>query len=280
MAGAYHVTDHWEERSNGRTVVKYRLEKTDLKHKSWYAAADSPEVEITDVKALRLKCPECNVTKPQVFKSGWMCLNGKCPQHWFMNGALAPEAQDYNPAFLKERWVFNGMLPPYSMIPEPIQLDPKFGRTFPASRECWKGIVCELCGRCNMRQYWDAWRCRTEGCPFEQKIPMDVIPASNVIGDAGYGYQGHGICHDKSFEESIVCNTRKLGLYRECVYQLGDGLTITHHISNNIINSASGGPDELFSQLQREDMGLERLRMKQCAGECSERMSEVKWLTR
>lgn len=97
---------------------------------------------------------------------------------------------------------------------------------------------------------------------------MDVIPASSVIGDAGYGFQGHGVSQDKFSEESIEYEVRKHGFYRECVYQLGDGLTITHLISNNVINSAPGGPDDLFCQLQKEDMGLERLPLKQSVGEC------------
>ena len=50
---AVFITDHWEERSNGHIVVKFRFEKTDLDNKSWYAAEDSPEVyEPTDINIL------------------------------------------------------------------------------------------------------------------------------------------------------------------------------------------------------------------------------------
>ena len=98
---------------------------------------------------------------------------------------------------------------------------------------------------------------------------MHVIPASSVVGDTGYGFQGHGVSQDKMLETSVRCEVRKHGLYRECVYQLGDGLTISHIISNNIINGASGGPDDLFCQLQIADIGLERLPMKQSVGQCS-----------
>ena len=69
---------------------------------------------------------------------------------------------------------------------------------------------------------------------------MDVIPASSVMGDAGYGYQGHGVSEDKVLEPSVKCEVRKHGLYRESVYQLGDGLTITHLNFNNVNNSAPG----------------------------------------
>ena len=270
MAPEYRVTDHWDEMSNSHHVVKFRLEKMDLKNKSWYAAEDSPKVRVhPGVTALRKECPICSVTKPQVFASGWMCLNGKCVAFWTLNGILAPEAQEYNPAFLLERLPYCAYLPPYAPKPELIQPNETHGKNFPATKQCWEGIVCELCGRCNLRQHWDAWRCRTEGCPFEHKLPMDVIPASSVAGDAGYGFQGHGFTQDKVLELSISCEVRKHGLYRECDYQLGDGLIITHLISNNIINSAPGGPDDLFCQLQKEDIGLERLPMKQSVGQFS-----------
>ena len=268
MTPDVHITDHWDEKSNGHVVVKFRFEKTDLTSKSWYAAEGSPEVYVpTDIKALRKTCPKCNASNPQVFASGWMCLNSKCQSFWTQKGAVAPEAQDYNPAFLKERSVFDGFLPPYAMNPELIQPNATHGQSFPATKQCWEGIVCKLCGRCNLRRHWDAWKCRTEGCPFEHRLPMDVIPASSVMGDAGYGFQGHGVSQDKIMDPSIKCEVRKHGLYRECIYPLGDGLVISHLISNNVINSAPGGPDDLFCQLQRGGFGLERLPMKQSVGQ-------------
>lgn len=97
---------------------------------------------------------------------------------------------------------------------------------------------------------------------------MDVIPASSVMGDTGYGFQGHGVTQDKVVEQSIKRDAQKHGLYRECVYELDHGLTISHLISNNIINNAPGGPDELFCQMQMEDFGLERLPMKSSVGQC------------
>ena len=129
--------------------------------------------------------------------------------------------------------------------------------------------MCKLCGRCNLRRHWNAWRCRTASSPFEYSLPIDIIPASSVMGDAGYGFQGHVVAQDKILEEDIHCQTPKHRLYRECVYRLGDGLVIDHLISNEAINSASGGPDELFCQLQKEGFGLERLRMKQSVGQFS-----------
>ena len=46
---------------------------------------------------------------------------------------------------------------------------------------------------------------------------MDVIPASSVVGDTGYGFQGHGVSQDKMLEISVRSEVRKHGLYRESV---------------------------------------------------------------
>ena len=77
---------------------------------------------------------------------------------------------------------------------------------------------------------------------------MDVIPASSVTGDTIYGYTGHGVSHDDVSEEIVEGKEQLLGFYRECVCQLGNGLTITHHISINVINSEAGGPGDLLVQ--------------------------------
>lgn len=98
---------------------------------------------------------------------------------------------------------------------------------------------------------------------------MDVIAASSVMGDEWYGFQGHGVPQNKVLEPSLECEVKKHGLYRENAYRLGDGLIIAHINSNNTINSAPGGPDELFKRLQVDNLGLERLPMKQSVGQCS-----------
>lgn len=251
-------------------MVKFRFEKTDLDSKSWFAPRDSPDIEFsTTVKAFRKECPTCNAIKPQVFVSGWMCLNSKCSDFWSQDGTPASETQEYNPAFLRERTIFDGFLPPYAMNPELIQPHATHGQTFSATKQCWEGIVCKLCGRCNLRRHWDAWTCRTEGCTFKYKLPMEVIPASSVMGDDWHGFQGHGVPQDKVFESFLQCKVSKHGLYRDNIYQLGDGLVITHLNSNNVINSAPGGPDELFCRLQIDNLGLERLPMKRSVGQYS-----------
>ena len=79
----------------------------------------------------------------------------------------------------------DGFLPPYSMKPELIQSDVSRGQAIPATRQCWEGIVCDICGRCNLRRHWDAWRCRTEGCPFLKDANPMVEAAGNIATERG-----------------------------------------------------------------------------------------------
>ena len=68
------------------------------------------------------------------------------------------------------------------------------------------------CTRCNLRQHQDAWRCRTEGCPFEHKLHTEAISASSVTGDTIGPEWGH---QTKSFVEASktrwYINTRAKG---------------------------------------------------------------------
>lgn len=85
---------------------------------------------------------------------------------------------------------------------------------------------------------------------------MDVIQASSVMGDAGYGLQGHDIRQNTVLEPEIQSEIRKHGLNHECVYQLGHGLDIAHLVSNDFIDGAPAGLDELFCRLQKKDLRL------------------------
>ena len=42
----------------------------------------------------------------------------------------------------EELWVFDGFLPPYKMNPDLIRPNETHGQAFPATRQCWEGIVC------------------------------------------------------------------------------------------------------------------------------------------
>lgn len=128
------------------------------------------------------------------------------------------------------------------MDPELIKPDPTHGQAFPVTRQCWEGVVCKVCGRCNLRRHWDPWRCRTEGCPSEYKLPMDVDPALSALGDAFYGYQGHAVPEDEVFGPSIHRETRQCGLFRETVYQLGEVLNIAYLSSNTCPRIRSSMP--------------------------------------
>ena len=50
--------------------------------------------------------------------------------------------------------------------------------------------------------------------------------------------------------------------YRKLTYKLDGVGSITHFVSNKAINSRANGPDDLFNNLQRDDLGLKRFRLQ------------------
>ena len=86
---------------------------------------------------------------PQVYETGWMCLQDGCIAFWKVNGKGAPEKTGFNRAF---------------------DVQTRQDQIFSASRASMRGIVCPRCNRCAARRYWNSWRCETEACGFIQQI--------------------------------------------------------------------------------------------------------------
>ena len=268
----FHVTDVWDEKSYGKIAVKVRLEKTDLQHKSWWAAENSGSslgiLEITKDKAPRATCLVCHQERPQIFAEGWICLNRHCSSFWILDGREIAHGLKltYNPVFLAERTIFDGFLPPFLSVPKPIQATGQHDRLFSVTRQCWRGVVCTRCGRCNSRRDWDAWRCRSEGCDFEWRLPRDIIPASAVMGDLKFGFQGHAICDDEVLDSRIEITEERLGFWRVIRYEIMPGMVISHFCANDVINGKPGGADDIFGILQQGQLNLERQVMDSSVG--------------
>ena len=260
VLGAFHLTYIWAEKSNDKILFKFRLEKVDVESKSWWAAGGPeslPESQVSgDVKAYGQTCDKCDTFSKQVYQIGWMCLEATCEDHWKLNNAPPPAKLEFNKDFTLERTAFGDTLPPYQVIPEL----PKVTGLQTVARSSWKGIVCPKCGRCNQRVHWDAWRCENEKCDFKLSCPPMILPASAVSGDSESEYHGHAISED-AFTDEVRCQTLTHGCYTISEYHLPKGLTVTHVHANSVINRQPGGADDAFERLQREDLGLQRLKI-------------------
>lgn len=262
--GEFHVTDIWAEKTNGKVTWKFRFEKIDLSRKSWWAPEDSnssPEKrEASEVKAMRAGCYACHAISIQVFEQAWVCLNEKCELHFMMDGKELSGNLDFHEDFRNKRTAFEGIEAPYSGMPKLPNADgAQQQKTFSVTRQCWKGIVCPDCGGCCQRRDWDAWRCQTVDCGFKLTLPREIIPASAVMGDLLYEYQGHAISEDWWLKEQITCEITTHGFYLIHTFHLPYGITVTHGHANAIINSQPGGANHVFRGLQQAELDLKRL---------------------
>ena len=265
VLGSFQITEVWAERITGKVVLFYRLEKLDLRTTSWWAPIDADDDGSTcnfGAKAIRQTCRTCSTSSPQIYELGWMCVNENCTSFWMHNGDPAPEMLSYNRNFLNERSEWTGFEPPFNL--RPALMDPSMSQEkgFSVSKASTKGIVCPLCNRCIVRRYWDAWRCETEGCDYTMEIPKDPISAVTVKSNVNDMFDGPAISDDW-WDPMIRVQITQHGLYRIHKYHLPPENTVTHFHACNTINQAAGGSDELFWNLQIENMCLQRFRMTQ-----------------
>ena len=259
VLGHFHVTDMWAEKSNNHIVWKFRMEKINLQQKSWWAAETSSDIPksqtLTPEKAFSKVCDVCDHPSKQIYAQGWICMNHECQQHWKLNNGKAPAKLGFNDSFINERTPFEGFLPPYAIKPEL----PDINGFQSVTKQCWRGMICPECGRCNQRIDWDGFRCETQDCGFELKPPRYVVPVSAVLGDLSHQFQGHAISMDMIESDILECDKVAHGFYLIHDYRLPLGITITHGHSNGVINSQPGGADDVFRTLQEADIGLRRL---------------------
>lgn len=267
--GPFAIIEIWYEKLHGRMAIVYRMQKLDLARKSWWApSTSSPSVEAPNftVKAERRTCTKCSIESPQRFAQGWMCANTACKMFWKIRGKVASENLSYNVAWLAERTKWSGFDASYKTKADLLPTGTRKEATFAVSEACTKGIVCRQCGACIPRRHWDAWKCQTIGCGFTYKVLGEPVSASAVAGDSCRKFDGPAMSEDKILGSTIKCHTEQHGLFRVSKYDLPEGCFVVHLHSNDTINRAPGGPDDLFWDLQRTDIGLTRHSMKQAVG--------------
>lgn len=264
----FFVTDIWCERvsTTRKKMFMYRFQKVDLKKPSWWRPAGtpnpSPEPDYS-VRATRAGCIVCRSEFPQTYTVGWMCLNEECATFWTVEGATPPISLHYDPPFLQERIKGpTGYKPPYPLQPPLMQAEGEDHGGISRSRACWKGIVCPECRACSSRTEWDRWSCSTEGCGFTHAIPHSVLTSQAVRGEKQYTYTGHALPLDACKDaDAMIQDVRFTPNYRIHTYTLPDIGTITHLMANEVVNKRPNGPDDMFVELQKVDMGMKRIEL-------------------
>jgi len=258
----FKITHVWYEKSHNKTIIRYRFEKLHPERQSWWAAQGQgdrvalgslhvPESEV---------CRRCGKSSWRVYLQGWMCLQPECELFWKLKSGSDPNEADllYDPRFLKQQTPW-----PHSSEPQPLRpsvmtlsSSPLFGED--VSRAAWRGFVCPQCGRCSSREAWQGWICGNPDCGHTHSLPPTLIPPEAL----------HHFQRPLSAGYTLSLDTVPLEMQKRLEFQHNyrihyykpDGIEgfVVHFIANKTVNEEAGGPDDMWKELQTEEIGLRR----------------------
>ncbi|KAF4763151.1 hypothetical protein HAV15_000337 [Penicillium sp. str.  len=251
----FRVTNVWFEKIGQKHGVKVRFEKLNLSEKSWWAAKDSLlpvplDERDFETKPKILKCERCFTESARLYEEGWMCLDPGCVDFWKIENASPPAELTFSPDFLKTRSRPDPAIQPhYSLVPDLLSTLDESAADVSTSRIAWKGNRVPYVDEC------------ANSCPFQKFMNMNPVSLRVVLDHFELAPIKRAILFDRKFSiPEIDDNT--FFPYRKLTYKLDGVGTITHFVSNKAINGRANGPDDLFINLQRGDLGLKRFRLQ------------------
>ncbi|KAJ5317659.1 hypothetical protein PENANT_c004G03288 [Penicillium antarcticum] len=272
----FRVTNVWFEKIGQKHGAKVRFEKLSLCEKSWWALKDSLapatfEERDFETRPASFECQICSEKSFLLYNEGWMCLNPGCVDFWKIDDALPPAELTFTPDFLLFRHRPDPTVQPhYSLVPDLLSTLDENAADVSTSRIAWKGIVCPECSKCIRRTFWRGWKCDDDltnaqecgkKCPFEKFMSMNPVSLRVVLDHFELAPIKRAILFDRKFSLPDIDDSSMFP-YRRLTYKIEGVGSITHYVSNRAINSRKNGPDDLFVNLQRDDLGLKRFRLQ------------------
>ncbi|KAI1466558.1 uncharacterized protein F4812DRAFT_465791 [Daldinia caldariorum] len=265
----FHVTDIWQERNKGDkgqlvTVWMVRLEKIHLSKKSWWApkgvsAYEAGEFEIGEYTCKSQTCTTCQSPSKGIFKQGWTCLNSQCLKYFELSTYWDVDELEYSDAFLRERTAYTGPEFKEELVPPLPSMD---HNNIGSEKEYKQGIVCPKCRCCSRRIKWSGWFCENVNCDFEYAVPMKQAPIDNMLSENQQidrsKTKGSDHVHGCiAVFEKIVGGQEFTTFFLPNEDETCIG-TITRIRPTEAAISRKGGINDLYMQLQQEDLKLER----------------------
>ncbi|KAF2636324.1 hypothetical protein P280DRAFT_409756 [Massarina eburnea CBS 473.64] len=256
----------WWEKTKGKKFMRFRFEKLNSKQKSWWQPKGVPEVAVPGSldPPITQCCSICSVQSCQVYLQCWMCLQPNCSGFWKVptEGGTLQEPEEnslvYDPRFLKQHTPWPNDNHVYPLASVDVQLSGQSIAGEDCLRAHWSGVVCPLCGRCNSRLSWTGWKCASPGCSFEKRPPHTLIPAASLhdaFNPVSAAYTPSRDTHLPAVKLSVSFAHN----YRINRFEIpGVEGFITHMIANKTVIEEAGGPNVMYEELQRVDIGLAR----------------------
>ncbi|KAL2062106.1 hypothetical protein VTL71DRAFT_6372 [Oculimacula yallundae] len=260
----FHITDVWYDRYD-KSCWCVRLELIDLVNRPAWSVKDLPFNPSTPAapRAPILTCSSCNKDTKEIYTVGWFCMTPRCNDYYQIGGQLVPlEGLTYTQTFLRERTQFKGRVPAEIAPVFPTELLSGTA-TVKLNAEIKQGFLCPVCNCCCRRLRWNYFSCETPSCPTSYKIPRKVLSVSEVIQQKPKASEMAGFINS-----GVTFTTIPMGGYMVDVYNMPTSTGrqqdcyVFHFRSNKVVNSQPGGSDDLFAELQAEDLDLKRQPVK------------------
>ena len=277
VLGPFILVDYWTEKANGKKVIYYRYQKIDTGEPSWWEPQDqSEEPEMSGAQADHNNsetCGTCNQMSPQRYSEMWLCTNPDCEDFWKgTSGRSVLSTLTYDPSWLRERSVLNITDIPYDTVAEAALSTTRENLamvpTTTSKNEFRNGKICPQCRACVARAHWNGWHCQTEGCGWICKVQMDILPAETLINTVEQ-FDGRAVLPNPPGQPDIIYwADYDCGPWLAHYYFFTADLEnfVAHFESNKTINSAPGGPHEMFERIQRDEQDLVRNKLKTAVG--------------
>lgn len=167
---------------------------------------------------------------------------------------------EYDPCFLKQRVRWPNDKHIYSLASNNVELSGLSIAGEDCSLAYWLGMVCPKCGRCNSRLSWTGWECgnKLRGCNWKKEPPHTFIPAQSLRDPFFPLTSSYTLSRDTHLP-LVKLDVSFKDNYRINRYTIpGIEGFVAHLIANKTVLEEEGGPDKMFEELQREDIGLRR----------------------
>ncbi|KAI1760562.1 hypothetical protein GGR53DRAFT_525955 [Hypoxylon sp. FL1150] len=266
------ITDVWPEVMRNRknetiTYYKIRLQKAQLGTRSWFAPKgaspeEAGEYEVGKFTCQTFTCETCNKTSKHKFTKGWTCLQRDCQRYYAFdepdNSNVKFEDLEYHENFLKERMAVDCTNLPPLKPPLPQRSAEDLG----CETVYKQGIVCPKCGCCINRIKWTGWECLNPECSFELPMSIKTIGMDRIKEEEKALNKRNLFVH-----EGLLVHTEKIGGYTlvtHLVPVIPDGSekvyigVVSRLRPSEELRTRDGGYNDLYKEMQNEDIGLER----------------------
>ena len=247
-------------------VFRVRFQKANLNKLSWWDPRTALHINKTASVAPVHICLICAKQSKQVLASGWTCLNDECAALFRDGQGHKITSMTYSNTFLEERTLYQGDIP--AIKPQKNDKHADQHGTGASSRG---GIVCDNCGCCTSRIYWNKWQCESCSEPLEGNIsayPNSQLQKDNQEFNLAAAKKQKKVQRNTGNQLATILDANAIQHRQTTSSHYNITQFLLPGLDKKIIGSVTvlsatdlireRGCDKMFEELSTEDIGLRR----------------------